>query len=461
MSPAPDRRNSLSLGLSAGLHVAVVLFLMVYASWASRTYEATNPVPLTVELLDPGSLDSEEIVTADPEGEAVTEQPDEQALTAPPIPDDANIVNERMASAEVVGAEPAEEPEAAPAQAAQQNLPAPDLTLDAQAQQTARFNPEGTAAADALSGTQTARDPGQEEAETPSTEQGNTASAEAAAEQAADPVEQLITATDSGFALPDNPAEGQSDAAGDAGNDSAEEPDNAATEDPGEDDINVTASDGAPEDAEKVTTAIPKRKPRALAEKFARRLAQEQQRRDEEKRAREEAERLASLAQRKPEPPKEDPPEETPPETALETPAQPSAEDSAQLDNLLATLPLDQQQAPSTAQQTQGRTASASLTSREASSIQTDIENNWFLPAGVDAVTAPVVRVQMELAPDGTVLAAQAMNRSRIAGDPVFAALARSAERAAYRASPLDVPDAPYETWKVMTITFDPEDILE
>ncbi len=98
-----------------------------------------------------------------------------------------------------------------------------------------------------------------------------------------------------------------------------------------------------------------------------------------------------------------------------------------------------------------------SLSVRDA--IRRQVEENWSLPAGAREARDLVVDIHIVLLPDGTVRAAEIVNRARLdqPGEEFFRSMAESAKRAVLKASPLrDLPPEKYEQWREITFRFSP-----
>jgi outer membrane biosynthesis protein TonB len=147
----------------------------------------------------------------------------------------------------------------------------------------------------------------------------------------------------------------------------------------------------------------------------------------------------------KPPPP---PPKPKVPEAVLKAEReQPKPKTKDAFDSLLdAVNQLDKQPSPSTPQtatakptNTGGR-ISQKLTMSETDAISHHVSRSWNYNQGGRGIEHLQVMVSVTVNPDGSVSAARAQRDSRFAGDPLYAALASSAERAVLRASPLPIP---------------------
>jgi hypothetical protein len=102
----------------------------------------------------------------------------------------------------------------------------------------------------------------------------------------------------------------------------------------------------------------------------------------------------------------------------------------------------------------------AELTASEMDLVKEQIEQCWNVPAGARDAENLTPEFKVYMNPDGTVRAAELLNRDRL-NDPYFQAAADSALRALKNPScqPLKLPLDKYNQWQTFTITFDPKDI--
>ena len=92
--------------------------------------------------------------------------------------------------------------------------------------------------------------------------------------------------------------------------------------------------------------------------------------------------------------------------------------------------------------------------------IKQQIERNWSVPAGAKDAANLVVRIHISLNPDGSLSGPpQIVDQSRM-GDDYYRAAAESALRAIYKSEPLKLPPDKYESWRDITLTFDPKEML-
>lgn len=164
----------------------------------------------------------------------------------------------------------------------------------------------------------------------------------------------------------------------------------------------------------------------------------------------------------KPRPPKPPPPPPIPKPPAPGPKKPVDASFDALLKNLAHRKIAPQQDAKGPTQKTSQPIAplATRISTSEIDLVKRQIEACWNVPAGArDAENLrPEFRVMMN--PDGTVRAAQLLNRERLS-DSFFQAAADSAYRALLnpRCQPLKLPLDKYDQWQTFTITFDPKDI--
>ncbi len=87
---------------------------------------------------------------------------------------------------------------------------------------------------------------------------------------------------------------------------------------------------------------------------------------------------------------------------------------------------------------------SVGLTADEISFLEKHIERFWDIPAGAAGLAGMRVAVEIGVDPDGTVRSAQIRVNESLGHGPAFRAMAESARRAVFRASPLPLPAGKY-----------------
>ncbi len=102
------------------------------------------------------------------------------------------------------------------------------------------------------------------------------------------------------------------------------------------------------------------------------------------------------------------------------------------------------------------------MTQGELGNLQAQISQCWKLMSGARYAENLIVDIKIFVNPDRTVRDAQIVDVLRYNADSHYRAAADSALRAVLnpRCNPLDLPPQKYDLWKVMTISFDPRDLL-
>ena len=148
---------------------------------------------------------------------------------------------------------------------------------------------------------------------------------------------------------------------------------------------------------------------------------------------------LKDLAEEEtPEPPRQAPPEE---------------EDDS-FDDLLASLADAAEEPPAEAATRVALTGPLRQTITDA--IKQKVERNWSVPAGVLDAAELVVKLRIELAPDGSVRRVEIVDAD---GGANYRTMAESGRRAVLKASPFEILTRHvdrYEGWRDITMTFSP-----
>ena len=148
---------------------------------------------------------------------------------------------------------------------------------------------------------------------------------------------------------------------------------------------------------------------------------------------------LKDLAEEEtPEPPRQAPPEE----------------EDASFDDLLASLADAAEEPPAEAATRVALTGPLRQTITDA--IKQKVERNWSVPAGVLDAAELVVKLRIELAPDGSVRRVEIVDAD---GGANYRTMAESGRRAVLKASPFEILTRHvdrYEGWRDITMTFSP-----
>ncbi len=102
------------------------------------------------------------------------------------------------------------------------------------------------------------------------------------------------------------------------------------------------------------------------------------------------------------------------------------------------------------------------LTLSEEDALKAQIFTCWSVPIGLPFSDDLLVRVKLQLKPDGTVDKLEMLDHIKMntPGQEKFRTLADSVRRAIQLCNPLKVPTSGYERWKNMILNFDARDML-
>ncbi len=102
------------------------------------------------------------------------------------------------------------------------------------------------------------------------------------------------------------------------------------------------------------------------------------------------------------------------------------------------------------------------MTMMETDALRHQLAGCWSLPAGAKDADTTTVDIYMVINEDRTLQSAQIVDQARYNSDSFYAAMADSALRAVRNpnCSPFDLPPDKYESWKTMTVTFDPSQMF-
>ena len=114
--------------------------------------------------------------------------------------------------------------------------------------------------------------------------------------------------------------------------------------------------------------------------------------------------------------------------------------------------------------QDQQRTVENSgLSLSEEDALKAQIFGCWSIPLGLPYNENLLVRIKLQLKPDGTVSKSEILDHARMnkPGQGFYKVLAESALRAVKLCQPLRVPTTGYERWKELQLNFDAREMLE
>ena len=114
--------------------------------------------------------------------------------------------------------------------------------------------------------------------------------------------------------------------------------------------------------------------------------------------------------------------------------------------------------------QSQDRNAEPNgLSLNEEDALKAQIFGCWSIPLGLPYNENLLVRIKLQLKPDGTVVKSEILDHVRMnkPGQGFYKVLAESALRAIRLCQPLRVPTTGYERWKDLQLNFDAREMLE
>jgi len=102
------------------------------------------------------------------------------------------------------------------------------------------------------------------------------------------------------------------------------------------------------------------------------------------------------------------------------------------------------------------------LTLSEEDALKAQIFGCWSIPLGLPYNENLIVRIKLELKPDGTVSKIEILDHDRMnqPGQSFYKVLVESALRAIKLCEPLKVPVGDYERWKELYLNFDAREML-
>jgi len=103
------------------------------------------------------------------------------------------------------------------------------------------------------------------------------------------------------------------------------------------------------------------------------------------------------------------------------------------------------------------------LSLSEEDALKAQIFGCWSIPLGLPFNENLLVRIKLQLKPDGTVIKSEILDHARMnmPGQGFYKVLAESALRAIRLCQPLRVPTTGYERWKDLQLNFDASEMLE
>ncbi len=106
---------------------------------------------------------------------------------------------------------------------------------------------------------------------------------------------------------------------------------------------------------------------------------------------------------------------------------------------------------------------SIGLSLSEEDALKAQIFGCWSIPLGLPYNENLLVRIKLQLNPDGTISQSEILDHARMnkPGQGFYKVLAESALRAIKLCQPLRVPTTGYERWKELQLNFDAREMLE
>ena len=106
---------------------------------------------------------------------------------------------------------------------------------------------------------------------------------------------------------------------------------------------------------------------------------------------------------------------------------------------------------------------SIGLSLSEEDALKAQIFGCWSIPLGLPYNENLLVRIKLQLNPDGTIQESEILDHARMnkPGQGFYKVLAESALRAIKLCQPLRVPTTGYERWKELQLNFDAREMLE
>ncbi|MDC1033534.1 cell envelope biogenesis protein TolA [Candidatus Pelagibacter sp.] len=103
------------------------------------------------------------------------------------------------------------------------------------------------------------------------------------------------------------------------------------------------------------------------------------------------------------------------------------------------------------------------LSLSEEDALKAQIFGCWSIPLGLPYNENLLVRIKLELKPDGSIMKSEILDHARMnrPGQGFYKVLAESALRAVKLCQPLRVPSTGYERWKELQLNFDAREMLE
>lgn len=105
--------------------------------------------------------------------------------------------------------------------------------------------------------------------------------------------------------------------------------------------------------------------------------------------------------------------------------------------------------------------ADTPLSMTEIDSIRAQIQRNWNVPGGAQDAHLMIVKLRIQLGPDGSVRQVDVVEKDRMNDEPFFRTMAESAVRAVKKTGQIKyLSPEKYHLWRDITVNFDPRDMF-
>jgi len=114
-------------------------------------------------------------------------------------------------------------------------------------------------------------------------------------------------------------------------------------------------------------------------------------------------------------------------------------------------------------QSSQKNSFASGLTLSQEDALRAQIFGCWSVPLGLPYDENLLVRIQLKLKKDGTIIKSEILDHQRMnrPGQKFYKVLAESALRAVRLCQPLKVPPTGYDKWKELQLNFNPTEMLK
>ena len=147
--------------------------------------------------------------------------------------------------------------------------------------------------------------------------------------------------------------------------------------------------------------------------------------------------------------------EKTEPEPQVQPKEEKPKEKADPLKDVLAKL-----QAPARSRSDKAFDPENKVSISEIDAVKRQIAQCWNVPAGAKDAEDLKIEIALQMGADGTVRDARIVDQARLSRDGFFRSAAESARRAVLSCGKLPLPPEKYESWKTITMTFNPRDLL-